>query len=154
MRALVVLAYCVLSGTLVAQAVKPQEPVSVAPLSAHVKLENAARVAILNGDRASVAELAEAVFNIPHRYRMDANLAGILRSRTIAAELGFRQGAHSGVEEPDIVSLINSFAQRFGLPEFAKTSPNQIRVLRMEALLYNPTFLGRGMAPGKIEVGQ
>ena len=115
-------------------------------------IEHAARSSSA-GTYEAVQPLALAVMAAPHRFAVPAEAQTILLSRTTQAEISYWQGLHKGVDEKEIVGLINSLAERFGLPEYAKTTEKQVRVIRMEALLNNPVFLGRGMAHDQMRVG-
>jgi hypothetical protein len=154
MRARAVVAICAAASYLAAQNLRPQ-PRNGIPLESHSHLlESCARTAAITGDKDSANALADAIIGVPHRFTIQPDIASLIKPHAVNAELSFWQGLHRGVDEADIVSLINAFADRFGLPEYVKTSASQVRILRMEGFLVNPIFLGRGMAQEKREVGQ
>ena len=149
LSAVVVLSCAV--ACLTAQNLQPRLPTKM--LLPSELLERAAGFATTN-DSTSIKVLGEAVVNYPHRFNMPSVAGHLMKSRGINSELSFRQGSHRGIDEKDIVDLINSLADQFNLPDYARTSAKQVRVLRMQAFIINPIFLGRGMAEQRMEVGQ
>jgi len=111
--------------------------------------------ALDTNDEASVRAVADAVFNYPHVVaRMPADVESGVKDRLVRAEADFLQERKSGVREEDIVLLVNNVAEKFKLPEFAKTSKKQVRALRMNMVLASPVFMGRGMARGDMKPGE
>jgi hypothetical protein len=106
-------------------------------------------------DEASVRALADEIFNYPHVLgRMPASVEDIVKGRLVRSEIGFLRGKRSGVHEEDVVALFDAMAARFTLPEYVRTSKKQVRALRMSLAVASPAFMGRGMADGKIDVGE
>jgi|ERR1017187_717365 hypothetical protein len=114
-------------------------------------LETAAKLAA-SGNVATVSALADQVLNFPHRLWLPAEAQAVLKQRLVPAEIAYWQGA-PGTKETDIVSLINLMCDRLALPAFAKTSPKQVRTLRMQMFSCTPTFIGRGMSTPPMSAG-
>ncbi len=118
------------------------------------RIESKARLASPD-DENSIRALADEIFNHPHPFpRMPADMENFVKARLVRAEMAYLQGVGPAVQERDIVRLVNSVANKLGVPEYGKTSEHQVRVLRMGLALSSPTFMGRGMARGDIKVGQ
>lgn len=117
------------------------------------RIENRASLVDAN-DRASIQALADEVFLIPRVYpRMPDMVANVVKDRLVQAEAKYMRGEGPGVQEQEVVVLLNDLAARFGAPEYAKTSLAQVRVLRMTLLLSAPVFMGRDMMPDHARVG-
>ena len=116
-------------------------------------LDNAASKA--NGlDRNSIVSLVDETFNFPSLYlRMPASLRTTIKDRLVEAEISHRQGRSSGPSEESVASLFNSMAQRFGFPEYARTSASQLRYLRMHLAVQSPVFMGAGMTRPDAKTG-
>lgn len=105
-------------------------------------------------DRNSVVALSEEVFKIPHYSdSMPAAFRATVKNRLVEAEMFHRQGARPGISEEAIVQVVNSVAERFGLPEYAKTSASQVRYLRMHMAMASPIFMGAGMTRPNARIG-
>jgi hypothetical protein len=105
-------------------------------------------------DRNSVAALADEVFKVPHYGDyMPAALQTTVKNRLVDAEMFHRQGARPGVSEESIISVVNNLAERFGLPEYAKTNASQVRYLRMHMAVTRPVFMGAGMTRPSARIG-
>ena len=99
-----------------------------------------------NSEPERVRALVEEVLGQPFAFgRLPASVIGPLRERVLRAELRYRSGRAPAVGEGDIVRLVNSFADRLVLPDFAKTSEHQVRELRLRSMIYAPKFTGTGM---------
>lgn len=109
-------------------------------------IDNAAR-AVSSENETSVRALTEAVFTVyPHVFgRIPAPFDSGIKDAFTHAELAHLQGSRPGVTEQDVANLVNMWADRLHLPEYAKTSPKQVRVLRMSLAAGSPVFMGRGM---------
>jgi hypothetical protein len=105
-------------------------------------------------DEQSVRSLADGVLSFPRPYpRLDAQIEELIKSRLAQAEIKYRHGSEHGVQEADIVALLNEFADKLQLPPYAKTSISQLRVLRMRLALAEPKFMGLGLARQDSKVG-
>jgi hypothetical protein len=97
-------------------------------------------------DPDSVGALADEIFSFPRPYmRLPADIEAKLKTRIVKAELAFMQGTAPGVQEGDISNLINLIAQTLGAPDYAMTSPAQLRHLRMSLAIAEPKFIGKGL---------
>jgi hypothetical protein len=70
--------------------------------------------------------------------------------RVARAEVRFRQGQSSGIHEAKIVRTVNGLARRFSLPAYVKTSPYEVKRLRLGLLPNFPQIItqkNQGMQP-------
>jgi hypothetical protein len=116
-------------------------------------LETAASKANVQ-DRNSVVALTDELFKVPHYGDyLPAALQNSVKSRLVEAEMAHRQGTNPGVSEDAVVQVVNSVAERFGLPEYAKTNASQIRYLRLHMAMTRPIFMGAGMTRSDAKIG-
>lgn len=80
------------------------------------------------GDEASIRELAEAVI-ATYAVGLPPEAVDRLKDRLVRAELKHRRGK-KGIRELNVVKAVNQLAENFGAPEYARTSPLQVRVMR------------------------
>jgi hypothetical protein len=74
--------------------------------------------------------------------RMPGLMEAILRERFDRAETDYRQGKRRGVGEQGIADAYNMLATELTVPEYAFTSPRQVRFVRMQiALPVNAKFM-------------
>jgi hypothetical protein len=112
--------------------------------SPHKQLDKAAQT-FKNDDEHSIRSLTNAVFDFSRALpRSPEFIENVVKDRIIRAELAFRRGSFDGVHEQDIVHLVNWLADRLRLPAYAKTSPKQVRILRMDLILSSPAFMAAG----------
>ena len=98
-----------------------------------------------------VAELASAVFGMPHQpeissRQMPGAVTALLQNRFASAESAFWEGRHPGVKESDLVSALNRLATAMALPAWAQVTQVQLRNVRMRMFLPNPRFMGLKMS--------
>jgi hypothetical protein len=93
------------------------------------------------------------VVSFPHLFPVPPPLSDILEDRLSRSETAYRNKLGPGVSEAQLVDLMNSFAVKFRLPDYAKTTPAQIRFLRMGLALQSPAFMGSGLAVQGMRVG-
>ncbi len=106
-------------------------------------------------DEGSVRALADGIFSHPHVFpRMPAELEQPVKDRLVRAETLYLQGKGPGVQEQDVVSLLNTLAEKLGAPDYAKTSVAQVRYLRLKLAVLEPTFMGKGAWRPNTAVGQ
>lgn len=123
------------------------------PRAAGAAIESAA-VTARGGDPSAVSALTDAVFAYPHSYRrLPPSLEYPIKQRIANAEVAYRQGQSSGVQTADLVNAFNGLADKFGLPDYAKTSVVQIRYLRTSMALGFPQFMGEGLSRPGAKVG-
>ncbi|MGO9642296.1 MAG: hypothetical protein ACLP1Y_13455 [Candidatus Acidiferrales bacterium] len=104
-------------------------------------------------DEDSIGNVVDAVLNFPHICRLPDPLEAMIRSRLVSAEISYLRKTGPGVREEDVVDLLNDFADRFGAPEYAKTSLAQVRFIRMKLAIGEPLFMGSGTAVTPSRVG-
>jgi len=116
-------------------------------------LDNAARLATKNDD-VSVRALTESVFGFPRMLpRLPDVIENTIKDRLVDAEFAYRNGTQPGVQEEDLVKLVNSFADKLHAPSYAKTSIKQLRLLRMQLAFASPAFMASGLVRHKMLVG-
>jgi hypothetical protein len=117
------------------------------------KLETKARVATVEDD-SSVRALIDEVFAFPHVFgRLPGVVEVFMKERLFRAEIAYRLGTRAGVEESDVAQYMNLLVDKLQLPEYAKTSSEQVRVLRMTMLFSTPQFMGQGIHKVNAKVG-
>ena len=118
------------------------------------ELDRAALLVKNNNDDQSIRGVADAVFSFPHVLpRAPEMFENVVKDRLVRAEIAYRNGLDPGVNERDIVKLINSVADKLGVPAYAKTSSSQVRALRMQLALASPAFMAAGLTRQNMKVG-
>jgi hypothetical protein len=111
----------------------------------HKVVDNAAR-AVTPDDETSVRALTETIFSYPHAYgRMPTEFESTVKDSLTQAEIQHLRGNRPGVKEGDVAKLVNQWVDKLHLPEYAKTSAKQVRVLRMSLAAASPAFMGRNL---------
>lgn len=119
------------------------------------ELDRAARADRIGSDETSTRAFAEKIFSMPRSFpRMPMAAENVIKDRLTRAEMAFRQGQGPGVQEEDISHLVNSLVQKLNAPDYARTSPRQVRVLRMSLALTSPAFMAEGMSSPEMKVGE
>lgn len=103
-------------------------------------IEVQARKAKDNQDQ-SIRLLADAIFQ-DVASPIQGSLSARMKDRLIEAEVKYRQG-HKGIRESHIVRAVNQLVARFNAPDYARTSPLQIRTLRVELMKQYPNFIAQ-----------
>lgn len=99
-------------------------------------------------DESSVRELANAVLADANITVLPTDTREDMKERLIHAEINYRNGK-SGVHESAIVQLINNLADKFGAPDYAKTSPLQVRTLRVHLHRRLSSFIAQESREGR-----
>jgi hypothetical protein len=94
-------------------------------------------------DGNSVRALVDEIFNYPHSFgQIHPVMDTIVKERLTQAEMKYKLGLGPGVQESDIVHIANTLADKFQLPEYARTTLHQVEVLRFSYELSSPVFMG------------
>jgi hypothetical protein len=93
-------------------------------------------------DEQAVRELADEVFNTPYFAEMPEALRQTVKERVLRHEADYRKGKR-GVKEEQVVFTVNGLADKFQLPDYAKTSTLQVRVLRARLRAGYPDFISQ-----------
>ncbi len=106
--------------------------------------------AVKGPDKTAIQDLTGEVMS---QYGWDDAPAAVrdsVKDRLVRAEQKFHNGNHKGVSETDVARAVNGLVVKFNGPEYAKTSPSEVRELRGRLLPHLPDFIGRGrVEPGK-----
>jgi hypothetical protein len=95
----------------------------------------------------SVRALVDEIFNYPHSFgEVPPVMDTIVKERLTQAEMKYKLGLGPGVQEDDIIHIANTLADKFQLPDYARTTLHQVQVLRFSYELSCPVFMG-GQAP-------
>lgn len=121
--------------------------------SPNQRLESSSRLADPSNP-ATIDALTHDVLSFPHTYRLPGPLEQVLESRLARSETAYRNGVGPGVTESQVLELMNSLAETLRLPDYAKTTPLQIRELRMALLTQSPHFMGTGMVREGMRTGE
>lgn len=98
------------------------------------------------GDAQAVRELADEVFNTPYFAEVPEALRQTVKERVLRHEADYRKGK-KGVKEEQVVHTVNKLADKFELPDYARTSPLQVRVLRARLRAGYPDFIAQDRDP-------
>lgn len=115
-----------------------------APMSPYSQIESKAKLADPS-NRQSIQDLAHQVLIQHHVYSIPDSVAGVLEDRLTDAEIRFRNKTGRGVSERQLLDFMNLVAVKLHLPEYAKTTPAQLRNLRMRLSISSPAFMGTGL---------
>ena len=96
---------------------------------------------MVGSDETSVRELTEAVFNTLGVSDVSAVLVDPFKERLTRAESNFLSRRETGIPEENIVRVVNDLAQRFDAPEYARTSKDEVRKLRLINSYLMPHFI-------------
>lgn len=98
------------------------------------------------GQEQAVCELADEVLNTPYFAEMPDDIRQAVKQRVLRHEMDYRKNK-KGVKEEQIVHTVNKLAGKFELPDYVKTSPLQVRVLRAKLRVGYPDFIAQEIAP-------
>lgn len=105
-------------------------------------------------DKNSVDALTDEVFNSPSQLpHMPPEMESLVKGRLSRAEIVYLRGG-PGVREDDIVRLVNILAEKFNLPDYARTSQRQVRFMRMALARLCPSFMAKGMIHDGMAIGE
>jgi hypothetical protein len=94
-------------------------------------------------DGNSVRALVDEIINFPNSFgEIPPVMDTIVKERLTQAEMKYKLGLGPGVQEDDIVHIANTLADKFQLPDYARTTPHQVEVLRFGLELSSPVFMG------------
>jgi hypothetical protein len=130
----------------------------------HPGVEDKARL-LQDNNQDTYRALADEVFKAGHGFEVLSKTQGIgpanipapidnvIKDRLVYAEMQYRQGRAKGVTEQSIVDFTNMLVQKLNLPDYARTTPAQVRDMRMWLIMVNPTLMGHGVVKGNMKVG-
>lgn len=127
-----------------------QSPYSAAP-SAEIRdvtddsINEKARKA-RGGQEQAVRELADEILHTAYFAEMPDDIRQAVKQRVLRHEMDYRKGK-KGVKEERIVHTVNGLADKFELPDYARTSPLQVRVLRAKLRVGYPDFIAQETDP-------
>src|SRR3989441_7040973 len=131
----------------------------------HAEVEEKARL-LQDNNQDTYRALADEIFKAPRGFEILAVAHGIgpteippsidyvIKDRLSWAEMQYRRGLGKGVTEQSIVNFTNLLVEKFGLPDYARTSQRQVRFMRMFLMMHNPVFMGQGAVRPDIQVGE
>jgi hypothetical protein len=105
---------------------------------------NAKARAVKGSDKAAIQDLTGEVMRQHGWDETPADLRDSVNDRLVRAEQKFHNGNHKGASETDVARAVNGLVVKFNGPEYAKTSPSEVRELRGRFFPYMPDFIGRG----------
>jgi hypothetical protein len=92
----------------------------------------------------SFEAMYDAVMVGHHMLQVDPQSVAYLKPLFARQESRYWSGSSAGIEEKDIVTLVNTFVGRQKLPDTAKTTLSQIHLLRMERIKSADPFAVKG----------
>jgi hypothetical protein len=102
----------------------------------------------------TIDNLTHKVIGYPHIYSLPSPVTNALESDLARAEIAYRNGSGAGVTETQLVALMNSLAVKFKLPAYTRTTPAQVRGLRMRLVPSLPFFMGSGLVRREMAKGE
>ncbi len=100
-----------------------------------------ARTVNEGGDSAAVNNLVNEVFDT-----FKTMVASDVKTRIVDSETLYQNNQREGIEELDVVKVINGLQVYFGTPEYSKTDLYEVRKIRQSLQLFAPQFVGHGRA--------
>ena len=85
---------------------------------------------------------------------LPAPITTVIKDRLVYAEMQYREGTGRAVREQNIVDVTNLLVQKLELPDYVRTSPSQVRYMRMVSITWNPTFMGKSAERPNMQVGE
>ncbi|CAN5874606.1 hypothetical protein BH20ACI4_BH20ACI4_09450 [soil metagenome] len=98
-----------------------------------------ARAVNENGNSTAVTDLVNEVFDT-----FQLVVASDVKSRIVNSESLYRTNQRDGVDEIEIVRVVNGLQIEFNTPEFSKTDIYEVRKIRQSLQLFAPQFVGHG----------
>jgi hypothetical protein len=121
--------------------------------SPYKQLETAASQARLE-EPESISNLTDAVIGSPHFFQLPDPLITALKIELTKAENGYRRNENRGVSEAQLADLLNLVGKRLKVPDYARTTPHQVRALRMNLAIASPRFMGIGLSRQGMKIGE
>jgi hypothetical protein len=144
----ILLVLCVLGGGLIWLGIrlraegKPQVSQSEERVFPHLRINRIAR-SVTDADVSAIRELIDVVFQASRPYMVPERAIRQFKERLLRSEISYRNGGSVGVAEESIVRVIDQLADKFAAPEFARTSQEQVRELRLVLSNLMPDFIVR-----------
>jgi hypothetical protein len=110
--------------------------------------------AIVGADETHIRNLADAVFHVPSLVSIPETIARPFKERLVRSEISYRQGQSKGIAEENLVRVMDELAQKFDAPEYARTSQEEVRDLRLMISYSMPHFIPRQTSPDKTDTEQ
>lgn len=101
----------------------------------------------------SISNLTDAVIGSPHFFQLPSPLTSVLKIELTKAEKSYRRKENQGVSEAQLADLLNLVGKKLKVPDYARTTPLQIRVLRMNLAITSPLFMGVGLSQQGMKKG-
>lgn len=95
---------------------------------------------IKGSDEASIRDLADTIFNENGASDLPAAMVDMMKDSLVRAEMKYRNNG-KGVRETHIAHTVNYLADKFGAPDYAKTTPLQVRLLRVKLMPMMPSLI-------------
>ena len=93
-------------------------------------------------DANSVRALIDEILDFPNSFgRIPPIMREIVEQRLMQAEISYKLGRNPGIPEKNIVQIANTLADKFKLPDTARTSAHQVEILRFGMELSSPDFM-------------
>ena len=158
------LASCVLIILFISVALAQSPPGGPAMFRVHAAVEEKASL-LQDTDQDTYRALADEIFKASRGFapltvihgigpeKIPPSIDYVIKDRLSWAEMQYRRGLGKGVKEQSIVNLTNTLVEKFGLPDYARTSQRQVRFMRMHLMAHNPLFMGQGATRPNMQIG-
>ena len=95
---------------------------------------------VSDSDEASIRDLADTIFNENGASDLSPMMISSLKDSLVKAEMKYRKTGE-GVRETNITNTFNYLADKFGAPDYARTSSLQVRLLRVKLMPLIPNLI-------------
>jgi hypothetical protein len=92
------------------------------------------------GDEEAIRDLTDQVF-YDYGQMLPAEVQNEVKDRVVRAEIEYKKNGKGGVKEMHVADAVNFLAEKFNAPDFVKTDPLQVKVLRARVRLEAPSFI-------------
>ena len=132
-----VLALLLMATSLLSAQSPPRDPKRIALEEKGAKLDV--------NNRQTAEELFDATFAVYHEVTIPPTALAAIKPAVVDAELAYWKNQKQGITDKAVVAAFNHAVDVLKLPEEAKTSENQLRLIHVGSIMQSPKFMGRGL---------
>jgi hypothetical protein len=115
------------------------------------KIDDKAK-AVKVGDRQATETLVDEIFT---SFNWNAQLIGAtthIKERVVRSEMSYHNGSSRGIPEAHVANLINGWAARFNAPDYARTSQEEVRTIRVRLQPILPHLIDQGSSSKPVDL--
>lgn len=95
---------------------------------------------VQGGDASAIPGLVDSVIQSNYIVYSFIGSSGAMHDGLVNAEIEWNRGRRRGVEENNVVKIVNRLADALGAPQYAHTTLPEVRRLRVQTLLLHASF--------------